>query len=46
MSGVGPLPIRDGCAHHKIGGTLGLLGCVVMFLSPIGRLRAFPPHAK
>jgi predicted MFS family arabinose efflux permease len=28
-----------------IGGSIALLGCVAVWLSPIGRLRAFPAHA-
>lgn len=27
-----------------IGGAMALLGCLAMWLSPIGRLRGFPPH--
>jgi predicted MFS family arabinose efflux permease len=28
-----------------IGGFIALLGCIAMWLSPIGRLRRFPAHA-
>ena len=29
-----------------IGGSIALLGCVAVWLSPIGRLRGFPAHAS